>query len=194
MNPPLASGPFEHKPAQLAALVRAGIPVPKTCVTSSPEEVRAFAGSVRESIVKPLTGGAETRALDEALLSRIDRGLPGPVIVQERVLGSDVRVTIVGDRVVSSVEIPTSEIDYRSSEHYQRGDQRYVPYVLPAEIEELCLRAARTCNQVLSGIDLKRTPSGDHVLLEANSAPMYLDIEEKTGHRVTEAVIEWLCS
>lgn len=47
-------------------------------------------------------------------------------------------------------------------------------------------------NRSLSGIDLKRRPSGEYVVLEANSAPVYLDVEQKTGARITDTVIDWL--
>jgi glutathione synthase/RimK-type ligase-like ATP-grasp enzyme len=104
--------------------------------------------------------------------------------------------------VVSAVEIPATpeaeaaeaQVDYRSREAYRQGAQSYRRHALPRSAVSICLRAAKLCRHVLSGIDLKRRPSGEYVLLEANSAPVYLDIEQKTGDPITEAVLEHLRS
>lgn len=192
VNPLLLSAPFDLKPLQLAAFQRAGLPIPRTLVTNDPEAVRAFAADVGEVIAKPAAGGAETRVLDEALLSRLDAIRHAPAIFQERVRGPDVRVTVVAGEVVSAVEIPTAEVDYRAGAAYREGFQDYVEHPLDDDARALCLEAARVCHHVLSGIDLKRKGDGSYVILEANSAPVYLDIERKTGAPITERVVDAL--
>ena len=37
-----------------------------------------------------------------------------------------------------------------------------------------------------------RCPGRSYAILEANSAPVYLDIEKKTGVPITEHIIRWL--
>ena len=54
------------------------------------------------------------------------------------------------------------------------------------------MKAADLCHHVLSGVDLKRDSHGTYTLLEANSAPVYLDIERKTGAPITERIVMWL--
>lgn len=51
--------------------------------------------------------------------------------------------------------------------------------------------AAPPCHQVVSGIDLK-LGAGGYVMLEANSGPVYLDIEQKTGAPITDAIADAL--
>ncbi|MBI1949275.1 MAG: hypothetical protein HYS27_26545 [Deltaproteobacteria bacterium] len=187
---------YDHKPLQLAVLERLGAPLPRTIVTNFPQAARLFVDDVGDAICKPLAGGAETRAVDAELLARLDLISTAPAIFQEKVGGPDVRVTVVGDRVVSSVAIESSTLDYRSGAAYQRGEARYLPHPLPAEVERLCLRVATALGHTLSGIDLKH-PGGErglhgYLLLEANSAPVYLDIELKTGAPITAAILEWL--
>ncbi len=191
-----ATQPHDHKPLQLAVLRRLGAPLPRTLVTNFPQAARLFVDDVGACVCKPLAGGAETRAVDDELLARLDALRGAPVIFQERVSGPDVRVTVVGERVVSSVAIESSTLDYRSGAEYQRGDARYASHPLPAAVEELCVRAAAALGQTLSGVDLKHA-GGSHglqgyVMLEANSAPVYLDIEHKTGAPITDALLEWL--
>lgn len=195
VNPLFASQHWDHKPLQLAALERAGVPIPRTVVTNLPAAARAFVDAIRAGggacIVKPSAGGAETRAVDDALYGQLDAIASAPVIVQERIDGPDVRATVVGDRVVSSVIIESDTLDYRAGDAYRRGDARYVAHALPDEVARMCVEIARMFSHVLSGIDLKRTQSG-YVVLEANSGPVYLDIEKKTGAPITDAIVEHL--
>ncbi|OGQ25919.1 MAG: hypothetical protein A2138_03465 [Deltaproteobacteria bacterium RBG_16_71_12] len=191
-----ATQAYDHKPLQLAVLERLGVPLPRTLVTNFPEAARLFVADVGDAICKPLAGGAETRAVDDELLARLDRITTAPAIFQERIGGPDVRVTVVGERVISSVAIESSTLDYRSGAAYQSGGARYLPHPLPAEVEALCVRVAAALGQTLSGIDLKHAGGGrgshGYVLLEANSAPVYLDIEQKTGAPITDSILDWL--
>lgn len=196
VNPLGATWPFDHKPLQIGTLQRMGVPLPRTLITNFPAAVRLFVEDAGACICKPLAGGAETRAVDAELLARLDELRSAPAIFQQRIDGPDVRVTVVGDRVISSVVIESDKLDYRSSAAYQTGGARYATHALPAAVEQMCLRVASALGQTLSGIDLKRA-GGDvglegYVLLEANSAPVYLDIEQKTGAPITDAVLAWL--
>jgi glutathione synthase/RimK-type ligase-like ATP-grasp enzyme len=191
----MASAPFDHKALQLAELKRMGAPLPRTLVTNFPDAARIFVDDLhahqREAIVKPSAGGAEAQLVDDAVRARLPLITSSPVIVQERVVGDDVRVTVVGDRVVSSVIIESDTLDYRTGAAYRTGGAVYRAHALPAEVSALCVSIARAFSHVLSGIDLKRTPKG-YVVLEANSGPVYLDIEHKTGAAVTDAIVQWL--
>ena len=196
VNPLGAITAHDHKALQLASLARAGVPLPRTLVTNFPDAVRVLVDDVRASggevIAKPSGGGAEARLVDDALLARLEDVKDAPVIFQERVRGDDVRATVVGDRVVCAVTIDSDTLDYRSGDAYRRGEARYTPLTLPPDVEALCVRVARLCGHVLSGVDLKRTSDGRFIVLEANSAPVYLDIERKTGAPITDAVLDWL--
>jgi glutathione synthase/RimK-type ligase-like ATP-grasp enzyme len=197
VNPLVASAPYDHKPLQLSAFLRAGLRIPRTLVTSSADAVRAFDDDVRAKggalITKPLAGGAHTMVVDDDVRARLMTIASSPVIVQERVRGADVRVTVVGGDVLSSVVIESEDpVDYRRGDAYGRGDARYARHTLPSDIAALCVRAAALCHHVLSGLDLKRADDGSYTILEANSAPAYLDIEKKTGAPITESVIRWL--
>lgn len=193
VNPLSTTTPFEHKPLQLAAFERAGLPIPQTLITNWPDAVRIFETETPRLIVKPIAGGAETLAVED-VRAKLDAIAAAPVIVQERIDGPDVRVTVVGGRVVSSVVIASDTLDYRGGGAYQRGEAEYEAHALSADGERVAIAAASTCGHVLSGVDLKLRGDGGYVLLEANSAPVYLDIEQKTGAAITDAVLDWLAS
>jgi glutathione synthase/RimK-type ligase-like ATP-grasp enzyme len=130
--------------------------------------------------------------VDDALYARLDAIASAPAIFQQRIVGADVRVTVVGDRVVSAVEVESEDgVDYRRGAAYRAGASVYRSHALPADVASMSLRAAALCGHVLSGIDWKAGKDG-YVILEANSAPVYLDIEHKTGAPITEAVVAWL--
>ena len=194
VNPLLATQPYEHKPLQLAVFHRAGLPIPRTVITNWPDAARILEDSAGPLIAKPAAGGAETLVVDDDVRAKLPGIVEAPVIFQERVVGHDVRVTVVGERVVSAVVIESDHVDYRAGDAYRRGDAHYAAHALPAAAEAMCLRAAALCKHVLSGIDLKLRADGSYALLEANSAPVYLDIEQKTGAPITDAILDWLAS
>jgi glutathione synthase/RimK-type ligase-like ATP-grasp enzyme len=192
VNPVAASASIAFKPFQLRVLRGMGAPIPRTLVSNDPGEVRRFAEAVGEVVYKPVEGGALARVLDAEALERLELVRRSPAIFQERIRGADVRAVVVGERVVSSVEIEGSEegreVDFRADPAYARGEGAYRQAPAPPELERQCVAAARACGLVVAGVDLKR--SGDRwTFLELNSAPRYLDVERKTGDAVTAAIV-----
>ena len=192
VNPMGASSAAAFKPFQLRVLRGMGAPLPRTLVSNDPEAVRRFAEAVGEVVYKPVEGGALARVLDAEALGQLELVRRSPVIFQERVRGADVRAVVVGARVVSSVEIEGSEegreVDFRADPAYARGEAAYRQAPMPREVERWCVEAVRACGLVVAGVDLKR--SGERwTFLEINSAPRYLDVEEKTGDAITAAII-----
>ena len=192
VNPLLASSPFDHKPLQLATFARARLPIPRTLVTSDARAAAAFRAAVGECVAKPVGGGALARVVDDS--TDLAPLASAPAIFQERVRGLDVRVTVVGARVVSSVVVDTGDadaLDYRGTPAYLRDEMSYREHPLPAPVAAMCIQAAQLSHHVLSGVDLKKR-GDDYVILEANSGPVYLDIEVRTGAPITQAILEHL--
>ncbi|MCO5172308.1 MAG: hypothetical protein M9894_38915 [Planctomycetes bacterium] len=188
MNPVEAFDLHYLKLHQLALLRRAGIPVPRTCATNDPARVLAFLDQVGKVVYKPIAGGAACRPLDDRdlLADRLDRLRSAPAIFQEEVPGVDVRVYVMGERIVSSAVIHTDGIDYRGRE---TGFERVE---LPADVADLVLRATRLCGLAYTGADLRRRPDGGWVLLECNPSPMFLGFAEATGDPIDEALADLL--
>jgi hypothetical protein len=174
----------QTKPAQLAAVAALGVPVPATVVGNDAEAVRAFAAAHPRCIFKPVQGGAHARPLTAAQLTDANlRNLAhAPVTVQEEVPGTNVRVFVAGERVLGCV-IRSEALDYRDD-----PDPRIDPHPLPAEVSGWCVRAARALDLVWTGIDLRLTPDGRYVFLEANPSPMFLGFEYRTRLPLTESL------
>ncbi|MFO0676164.1 MAG: ATP-grasp domain-containing protein [Polyangiaceae bacterium] len=193
VNAPQAASVLQYKPTQLHALRALGARVPRTLISNDPSKVRAFQKEVGDVIFKPLMGGAITCRLEGEALDRLDDIVASPVIFQERAPGRDLRVMVVGDRVVSSVAIVTEEqhLDFRADPTYSGGKARYEEVHLPADVEAACIRGARACGLDFAGIDIKQE-GDDWVFLELNSSPVYLDVERKIGHPISRHVAKHL--
>jgi hypothetical protein len=174
----------QTKAVQLARVAALGVPVPATLLGNDPEAVRTFAARHPRCVFKPVQGGAHTRRLESQHLT--DENLShlafAPITIQEEVPGTDVRVFVAGDRVLACA-IQTNHIDFRDD-----PDPRIVPCALPADVEAWCLQASRALDLLWTGIDLRRTPDGRHVFLEANPSPMFLGFEARTRLPLTDAL------
>lgn len=125
-------------------------------------------------------------------MSRLDQIVKSPVIFQSQVLGTSVRLTLIGEELVSAVSIPTSHMDYRQDPVYASGQQLYEKVMVPDELVQKCVTLMRACGLVFSGLDFIKRPDGSYVFLEANSSPIYLDIEQKTKTPITEKLVEYM--
>lgn len=174
----------QTKPAALAMVAALGVPVPETVLTNDPDGVIAFIERHSHCIFKPVQGGAHTRRLELEHLS--DENLASlqyaPVTLQQEIEGTDVRVFVAGERVLAC-ELQTEAVDFRDD-----PDAEIVPVELPPEVAERSIRIARTLHLLWTGIDYRRTDTGEYVFLEANPSPMFIGFEERSGLPLTEAL------
>jgi len=192
VNPPEHGSVVQLKLFQLAAARELGLPIPRTIITNNSDRVREFHAQVGDVVFKPSMGGGICRHLDDDALSNLDTLKASPVTFQERVQGEAIRIVIIGGDVVSCVRIPSDHLDYRADPNYTEGNQIYHPLELDVDIADKCWQLMQACGLLFSGIDLILTPDGSFVFLEANSSPIYLDIEQKTEVAITDALANYL--
>lgn len=189
-NPPSRTLLSRRKPYQLQVLRECGCRVPNTMVTNDVAQAHAFLRNQGEVIVKPVAGGAFTRSAN-ALSDRDWAQLKmAPAIFQKRIRGRNLRVMVIDGRVVSSVaiELPDDDLDFRGNARYQQGQAQYAVSPLPDEVVQQCQRASLALGLRLTGIDIKQTADEEYVFLECNSSPIYLDVENKLAHPITETL------
>lgn len=184
INPPEHAVGIQLKPLELQIARQVGLDIPATLISNEPEQIRTFA-ELHETVYKPLAGYGTCRPVGEHELQYLERVSASPVIFQERIIGTAVRVTVVDGQLVSCVRIPSESLDYRDNAAYEAGQQVYEPTELPPETAQRCQAYLREAGLLLAGIDLIATPDGRYVFLEANSSPMYLEIERRTRHPIT---------
>ena len=114
----------------------------------------------------------------------------GPAQFQPFIPGENVRVHTVGDQLFAT-RIHSEAVDYR----YASQDGYTVemePTELPASVAAACLRLASQLDLLLTGIDLKVTPSGEYYCFEVNPAPGFLYHEQSSRQPISTALASLL--
>ena len=172
------------KPLHEALLARAGFSVPPSLTSSDPAALAAFARA--PSVVKTISGArADCWQVtpDDFAGFRPDSG---PVHLQRRVEGADVRAHVVGDTVLA-LRIDSAATDYRID-----GEAIYAPITLPEDLTQRMTRAARGMGLIFSGWDFKLDADGGFWLLEANPMPGYNSYDTRLDGSITRALIDIL--
>jgi ribosomal protein S6--L-glutamate ligase len=193
VNPPHTWDLHGLKPFEALAYARSGLAVPRTTSTSDPHALLQLGPSASGRIEKGVVGGYgytelfEPPADADAARARL---AAGPLVVQQRILGENVRAFVVGGQVVGAAEVvPASgaEVDSRR----ETGRVRRV--ALPAEARDAALRAARRFELSFAAVDFMREEgTGRYVVLECNSAPFFVEFERLTGIAVSSALADHL--
>lgn len=180
-----ASWAFDSKPAQLFALVRAGLPVPRTWLGDVDVELT---GVGVELVAKPLVAG-EVRRAGPAV-----RGAPR--ITQARVRGDDVRAVVVFGRCVCAGRYVDDDdddvvdvVDVRARRGFQEGSAPWVRDDDPA-VAALAVAAAAAVFVDVAAVDFKRAADGALFVLEVNRVPVVADLGDDLGVDVEGAVVD----
>jgi hypothetical protein len=182
----------QAKPAQLAKVcslnLEPDLKIPRTLLTNSRRELKAFAESVGQCIFKPVQGGAHTRILTDKHLDEehLDNLQHAPITVQQHIEGTDIRVFVAG-RKVMACRIETDSLDFRED-----SDAKIEPHALSGEVADACIRIARALSLVWTGIDLRLTDKGEYFFFEANPSPMFMGFESRCRLPLTETLIDLL--
>ncbi|ACG72982.1 RimK domain protein ATP-grasp [Anaeromyxobacter sp. K] len=198
INDPWRDAAAAHKPHQLAAAERAGLPVPRTLVTSDPDAARAFLDACGPdgAVHKVLAAGSAalwrpTRRVGRDDLARLASLPLAPVIFQERVPGVDVRVTVVGDQLFAAdldARDTVSPDDFRPVTHLCRVAACELPDAVAAGLRRL----TADLGLVYGAADFRRRDDGSWAFLELNPSGQWGFVEERTGQPITSALARLL--
>jgi hypothetical protein len=199
INRPARDATASHKPYQLALAQRVGLEVPRTLMTSDPEEARSFwrecDGDViyKQFIALP-EAWAETRKLGPVETRIADAAIRvAPVIFQQRVAAvADLRVTIIGDEIFAA-SVDVRDLDYDVDVRLNLG-VKHEAHRLPDGVADKLLELMRRLDLVYGAIDLRLTEDGHYVFLEINPAGQFLFVEQATGQPITAALASRLAA
>ncbi len=176
------------KRTALQYLAANGIPVPDSVFTAMPENVDSairILGNSFPMILKTLqsTQGegvllGENRASVQSLASSFLR-LKEQILLQRFVResnGKDIRVFVVGEEVVATIERSAQPGEFRSNLH-RGADARKIN--ITEEERDIAIRAAMLMGLKVAGVDLLRSELGPQVL-EVNASPGLEGIEKAT--------------
>jgi glutathione synthase/RimK-type ligase-like ATP-grasp enzyme len=198
VNDPVRDEVAARKALQLRVAAEVGLRVPRTLVTSDPEQARAFieardgSGTIFKTFSCTHEIWRETRLVGEGELPLLEAVRLAPVIFQEYVPADvDLRVTIVGRRLFAAA-IHSQTTDYPVDFRMSLGQAEVEEATLPIEVEERLLRLMDRLGLTYGAVDMRRTPSGEHVFLEVNTAGEFLFVEDRTGQPIARSLAELL--
>lgn len=174
------------KPLTLRLLQRAGVPVPRgSPVTSdapTEELLRVLDKLGGDAIVKPIMGGSSigisrVRSVEELQVGLLEAG--GLGLVEERLTGAELTVSVVGDRVLAPVLINPGDGWFGYNAKYQpNASQELCPAPiarsLDQQLRDLALRAARAVGfdeRDYYRVDFMQDSEGLLRCLEVNALP-----------------------
>jgi len=179
-------------------LAKAGVDIPKTVFARETAELQNVIEQLGAAplIIKVARGThgngvvlAETAKAARAVMQAFYvEGVS--FLVQEYIAesaGTDIRVFIVGGKVVASMKRQSLNEDFRSNIH-QGGTGK--PTRLSDEERKIAQKAARAMGLSICGVDIIRSNRGP-LVLEVNASPGFA-IEKVTGHNVAGKIIEYI--
>lgn len=188
-----------NKVNTLQVMAKKGIPIPQTVFSINPENVGEqieFLGG--PPVVIKLQEGtqgkgvilAESKKSAKSIIDTLYNMNTG-ILLQEFIQeaqGEDLRVIVVGNRVVAGMKRSSSLDDFRSNVHLGAETSRVK---LTQREKFIALSATKALGLGVAGVDLIRSKKGP-LLLEVNASPGLKGIEGASGINVAKHIIQFV--
>ncbi|OQD44188.1 alpha-L-glutamate ligase [Croceivirga radicis] len=188
-----------NKVRTLQLLAQQGLPIPETLFSINPnnieEQLRLLGGPPVIIKLQEGTQGlgvilAESKKSAKSIIDTFYK-MDTSILVQkfiEEANGTDIRIIVVGKKVVAGMK-RTSDIDeFRSNIHRGGIGERVV--LTPRE-KYIALQATKFLGLGVAGVDLIRSRKGP-LLLEVNASPGLKGIEAATDINVSKQIIQYI--
>ena len=188
-----------NKVRTLQIMARKGIPIPETLFSINPdnigEQIRILGGAPVIIKLQEGTQGqgvilAESKKSAKSIIDTFYK-MDTSILLQryvEEANGEDIRIIVVGNKVVASMKRTSQLDDFRSNVH--RGGDVEAIEISPKE-KEIALKATRYLGLGVSGVDLMRAKNGP-VLIEVNASPGLKGIEKATSVNVARHIVQYV--
>ena len=185
-----------NKVRTLQIMTQKGIPSPETLFSINPDNISEqidILGGVPVIIkIQEGTQGlgvilAETKKSAKSILDtfyRMDTSILMQKYIEES-NGEDIRIFVVGDKIVASMKRISEEGEFRSNVH--RGGSPETVELSPKE-RLIALNATKHIGLGVAGVDLIRSKKGP-LLLEVNASPGLQGIETATGINIAKEIV-----
>jgi RimK family alpha-L-glutamate ligase len=180
-------------------LAAAGVPFPKTVLARQPSDVAKMVRLVGGPpvILKLLSGTHGKGVMLGRDLDEIQASLETVWALNETLLiqqyldqsaGTDVRVLVVGGRVLGAMKRTAKLGRFRANVHQGAAVEAFP---LAEELEWLALQATEVMGLDIAGVDLVQAPDG-YAVIEVNSAPGFEGFEKATGRNVAAEMLRYI--
>lgn len=199
LNESVAIGRARDKLRALQLLARAGVGMPVTAFAHGPRRAENVIREVGGApvVVKLVEGTqglgvilAETEGSAKSIIEAFSAANVN-ILVQEYIReaqGSDIRVFVIGGRVVAAMKRTGKGGEFRSNLH--RGGTAEPALITPGE-ERTAIESAAALGLNVAGVDMLRSGRGP-LVMEVNASPGFEGIERATGIDVAGEVIAFL--
>ena len=185
-----------NKVRTLQIMASKGIPVPETLFSINPdnieEQIELLGGAPVVIKLQEGTQGigvilAETKKSAKSIIDTFIK-MDTSILIQkyiEESNGEDIRIVVVGDKVVASMKRRSAVDDFRSNLH-RGGNTEEVE--LSNKEKDMALNATKYIGLGVAGVDLIRSKKGP-LLIEVNASPGLQGIEATTGVNVAREIV-----
>jgi len=174
-------------------LQQSKIPMPTTYLSSSPTAAKKILKKVNYPIIFKFpsgTGGkgvmyAESFAAASSLMDALE-SLRQPFLIQEYIEtgGEDIRVIIVGDKVVAAMKRKAVMGEKRANIHSGGEGEAFLP---DAHMKKIAVEAAKAIGAEICAVDLLEGVKGP-IVVEVNLSPGLQGITKATGVNVADKI------
>jgi hypothetical protein len=182
---------------QLAAARDCGFTIPRTLVTSSPEEAKCFVESNPRVAFKSFSGTdtvwRPTRLFQKEMIEHIGKVSVSPVVFQEYVDGGrDFRITVI-DEHIEAVAFDIDNSRYRFDVRMDTRTPR-VRTSIPNDVANKLNAFMRKCGLRYGAFDLRERRDGEFVFFEVNPAGQFLYLDITAGTKLSEVMAQALAA
>lgn len=124
------------------------------------------------------------------LLAKLEETAPKPLVFQQFIMesaGKDVRIQVIGDKVVASMYRYSDSEDFRAN--LSIGG-KMKPFTPTKEQEELALLCCKTIGLDFAGVDLLFGENGEPIVCEVNSNAHFKNIYDCTKVNAATLILE----
>ena len=199
LNSSTSIGTSRDKLAAHQALAINRIPMPDTAFANSPRDTENIIDLTTGAplVVKLLESSqgkgvvlAETKKTASSVISAFQK-LNAPFIIQEFIKdanGSDLRLFVIGGKVVASMMRSASNDDFRSNLH---SGGKAAKVKITQQERKIAKQATKAMGLNIAGVDILRSNEGPKVL-EVNSSPGLQGIESTNNINIASLIIDYL--
>ena len=188
-----------NKLRTLQIMSKKGIPIPETLSSIHPdnidEQVETLGGTPVIIKLQEGTQGmgvilAESQKSAKSILDTFYK-MDTSILIQEYIEeanGEDIRIMVVGNKVIASMKRSSAREEFRSNVHRGAETMAIIP---TAKEQAIAIKAVKHLGLGVAGVDLIRSNKGP-LLLEVNASPGLMGIEEATGVNVAKEIIKYV--
>ncbi|MDX2084283.1 MAG: hypothetical protein SFZ03_02715 [Candidatus Melainabacteria bacterium] len=193
VNPPASVMRHRLKIYQLQQVAQLGIRTPHTLVSNDIGSLQSFCEQMGGTIIsKNYTGiGIPQKLTSASLASNLQADSSQrsmmPAIFQEYIQGLDIRIHAIGDALFAT-ELHTQDWTFVLDRQVELRATS-----VPDDLAEQCQRIIQRLGLVFSGLDFRRTQTGEYVFIEANPSPQFGAYEAACHYPISEHVAKRLC-